>query len=364
MKTLNLLKEFSELPGPSGYETRISERLREIWQPLADELDLDRVGSLAALKNGHGKKPRSKIMLAAHMDEIGLMVTKIEANSDDRSGFLRVTSVGGVDRRQIYGQIVIVHGSASSKRDLVGVIGSLPGRMLPSKRRNKTYRYDDLVVDVGLSGAELKEYVSVGDFVSFQQPLRKLLNKRVTGKAFDNRVSIVVVTKSLEILSRRDHEWDIVAVATAQEETALLGAYTSAFTHEPDIAIAVDVTFAKGPGVTESTAYGLGDGPTIGIGPNTHPGLHQALRDCADKLEMKVHVEPHARMSGTDAMGLQIARKGIPTGMVSVPIRYMHSSIETVSLIDLKRAARLIAEFIAELDGGFLAEMSRKLMEK
>jgi len=363
MKTYDLLKELSELPGPSGFETQVSDFIQETWQSLADEITVDRVGSLVALKRGEGPEPRSKIMLAAHMDEIGLMVTKIESFPDTGSGFLRVSGLGGIDSRQLYGQRVIVHGSIGESSDIPGVVGSLPPSMLPKSGNGRSTGLQDLVVDLGLSIDAIKKFVSVGDSISIRQPLRKLLNKRVAGKAFDNRVSVVVLTKCLEMIAKRSHSWDVLAVATAQEETVLLGAYTSAFRLEPNAAIAIDVTFAKGPGATEELTYKLGGGPTNGIGPNVHPGMFDALNDAADRIEMDVHVEPHSRMSGTDAIGIQMARQGIPTGLVSIPIRYMHMSSEVVSLVDIKRTARWITEFIVGLDDSLLASLDKRLLE-
>jgi endoglucanase len=343
MKTYDLLKELSELPGPSGFETKVSEFIQKTWNPLADDITVDQVGSLVALKRGDGPGPRSKIMLAAHMDEIGLMVTKIESFPDTGSGFLRVSGLGGIDPRQLYGQRVTVHCSKGESE--------------------RSTALQDLVVDLGLSINEIQKIISIGDSISIKQPMRKLLHKRVTGKALDNRVSVVVLTKCLEMLAKRNHSWDVLAVATAQEETALLGAYTSAFKLEPDAAIAIDVTFAKGPGATEKLTYNLGGGPTNGIGPNVHPGIFDALNDAADRIEMDVHVEPHSRMSGTDAIGIQMARQGIPTGVVSIPIRYMHMSSEVVSLVDIKRAARWITEFTIGLDDSFLASLEKRLLE-
>jgi endoglucanase len=363
MKTYDLLKELSELPGPSGFETKVSEFIQKTWNPLADDITVDQVGSLVAIKRGDGPDPRSKIMLAAHMDEIGLMVTKIESFPDTGSGFLRVSGLGGIDPRQLYGQRVTVHCSKGETSDIPGVIGSLPPSMLPKAGSERSTALQDLVVDLGLSINEIQKIVSIGDSISIKQPMRKLLHKRVTGKALDNRVSVVVLTKCLEMLAKRNHSWDVLAVATAQEETALLGAYTSAFKLEPDAAIAIDVTFAKGPGATEELTFNLGGGPTNGIGPNVHPGIFDALNDAADRIEMDVHVEPHSRMSGTDAIGIQMARQGIPTGVVSIPIRYMHMSSEVVSLIDIKRAARWITEFIVGLDDSFLASLEKRLLE-
>lgn len=362
MNLYKILKIITETAGPSGFEYRVSDQVRQLWEPLVDEIAVDRLGSLRAIKKGDGKEPRRSVLLAAHMDEIGLMVTNIEPNPANGYGFIRVTNVGGVDHRQILGQKVTIHGSKGEKNDLPGVIGILPDRMLADDDSNRTSELANFIVDPGLSYDEIVERISIGDFVSFRRSLRRLLNKRVTGKALDNRVSLAAVTKCLGLLRHRSHRWDVIAVATAQEETAMLGAYTSAFQFGPDLAIAVDVTFAKGPGITEDSTFNLGGGPAIGIGPNVHPGVYKALKNTANRIEMDVHVEPHSRMSGTDAIGLQMARQGIPTGLVSIPIRYMHTATEAVSLSDIKRASRLITELIADLDDAFLSELEDELM--
>ncbi|MCA9962544.1 MAG: hypothetical protein KC443_26100, partial [Anaerolineales bacterium] len=280
--------------------------------------------------------------------------------SHQGNGFLRVTNVGGVDVRHLYGQTVVVHG----KRALPGVLGSLPPHMLPPDRQDRPFGYEELVVDVGLSLAEVETAVSVGDFISFRQPLRKLQGKQVTGKALDNRASLTAVTLCLEYLQKRAHTWDVIAVATCQEETRLLGAYASAHSQRPDTAVAIDVTFGKGPGANGENVFDLGDGPVLDIGPNVHPGMFNALKDAAKALEMKVHVGTHNRASGTDAFGLQIARDGIPTGLVSIPLRYMHTMVEVVDLTDLERSGRLLGEFIARLDDKFLQTLSDGMMEK
>ena len=363
MDVFELLKELTETPAPSGYEARVAEIIRNMWEPFVDSTSLDRVGSLIAVRDGQSASPRPRILLAAHMDEIGLMVKQIVslADSESSSGFLRVTRVGGVDVRHLFGQTVVVHSSAGS--ELIGIVGSLPVWMLPDSQRNKPFGFDELIVDVGLPYSELKNLVSVGDFISFRQPFRKLLNKRATGKALDNRASVAAVTICLDHLSRRQHDWDVVAVATAQEETALLGAFTSAFAHMPDAAVAIDVTFGKGPGANEVLTYELDEGPTLGMGPNVHPGLYLGLKEAAKSLEMKVHVEPHSRASGTDAFGLQIAREGIPTGLISIPLRYMHTMVETLALADVERVGRLLAEFIARLNAQTLDQITRDMMD-
>jgi endoglucanase len=358
------LQRLTETAGPSGLETAIADAVEDTWTPYVDSFERDRIGNLIAVKQGEEgvekETRRPRLLLAAHMDEIALMVKKIVPSTEEEGyGFLRVTNVGGVDVRHLYGQRVVVHG----ERELPGIIGALPVRMLPDERQGKAYNYDELLVDVGLSLAELREQVSVGDFVTFHQPLLELANGRVAGKALDNRVSVAAVAVCLEYLSGRRHAWDVVAVATAQEETRLLGAFTSAYAQQPDAAIAIDVTFGKGPGAKDGTVFELGEGPTLGLGANVHPGIFKALKEAADALEMKVHTDPHARGSGTDAFGLQIAREGIPTGLVGIPLRYMHTMVETVALDDIRRTGRLLGEFVARLEADFLEQIATKMME-
>jgi endoglucanase len=268
--------------------------------------------------------------------------------------------VGGVDIRHLYGQAVVIHG----RYDLPGVLASLPSRMLPPQRRNKPYGFEDLVVDPGLNLEILKELVEIGDFISFQQPLRKLMGKNVTGKALDNRASVAAVTICLELLQGRKHEWDVVAVATAQEETRLLGAYTGTFSQAPDAAIAIDVTFAKGAGLNDQTHPELNSGPVLDIGPNIHPGIHKALKEAAEAIELSVSVETHSRGSGTDAFGIQVARSGVPTGLIAIPLRYMHTMVETINTKDVERTGRLLAEFIAQLDSQFLTDIALQMMDE
>ena len=204
--------------------------------------------------------------------------------------------------------------------------------------------------------------VSVGDFISFRQPLRKLMGKRVAGKALDNRASVTAVTVALDYLNGRHHDWDVIAVATVQEETRLLGAFTSAFSQMPDAAIAIDVTFGKGPGASDVNTFELGSGPSLDLGPNVHTGMFNALKDAAGALEMKTTVGTHTRGSGTDAFGLQVAREGIPTGLISIPLRYMHTMVESVDLTDVERCGRLMGELAARLDDGFLEKLAAEMM--
>jgi endoglucanase len=357
MDSIKLLRKLTETPGPSGFEARIAGTVRELWQPLADTVTIDRVGSVIATKSGRGVKPRPRLLLAAHLDEIGLIVKKII--NHDGYGFLQLSELGGVDVRHLVGQTAVVHG----QRDLVGVIGALPIHMIPEERQRKAFGFQDLVVDVGLPQEDVAKLISVGDAITFRQPLRKLQKRIVTGKALDNRASVAAVTLCLENLQERFFAWDVIAVATAQEETRLLGAYTAAFREQPDAAIAIDVTFAKGAGLSDSTVT-LGGGPCIQTSPSVHPGMKKALQDAAEAIEMKVETTASAYPGGTDAFGLQIARAGVPTALVSIPLRYMHTMVETVDADDVTRVGRLLAEFITGLDDKFLDKLAQEMMEE
>jgi endoglucanase len=358
--TFDLLKELTESPGPSGYEVAIAAAVEAQWRPLVDDLTVDRVGSVVGVKRATAPSqaagPRFRVLLAAHLDEIGLMVADIKDHNG--YGFIRVSATGGVDRRHLLGQLVTVHG----RRDLPAVIGALPDSMLPEKKRDKAYSFEDLAVDTGLPAADLRGLVSIGDIVTFHQPLRSLGNGKASGKSLDNRASITAITLALRHLQTRSHRWDVVAVATSQEETTYLGGYTAGYAQRPDVAIAIDVTHAKGPGTNDGDRFELGGSPVIEIGPNVHPGVTDALRSAAEALELTPQVSTHTAGSGTDAYPLQVAREGIPTGLLSIPLRYMHTMVETADLADIERTGRVLAEFIARLDDDFVQGLRDGLM--
>ncbi len=356
MDTFKTLKTLTETPGPSGNETAVGEVIQQLWEPLTDTIQADRMGSVVATKFGNGPEPRRKLLLAAHLDEIALMVSQVISHND--YGFLRVTSLGGIDRRHLYGQQVIVHG----KRDLIGVVGAMPMALVSPERRTKPYDYEELVVDVGLPIEELVALVSIGDFITFRQPLRKLMGKRIAGKSVDNRASVTAVTHCLEALQSCDHSWDVLAAATSQEETRLMGAYTSGYSHQPDAAIAVDVTWASGGGLSGGDVFDLGSGPILDIGPNVHVGMFEALNEAASALEMKVSIGTHNRVSGTDANALQVVRMGLPTAVISIPMRNMHTMVESLDLKDIERVGRLLTEFIVRLDDSFLQKLTDGMM--
>ena len=340
MQVIPLLKQLSEAQGITGHEGPVRELVRQTWQPFVDEMRVDALGNLIALKRGVAPEPRRKLMLAAHMDEIGLIVTGIE------KGFLRIARIGGTDRRVLLGLEVIVHG----KRDLPGVVATRPPHVLPEAERKKVVPWDKLFVDVGLPPQEVEQLVAVGNLISIRSELVELQNGRVAGKALDDRACVAVITLALEQLAGMRHVWDVLAVATVQEEVGLKGATTAAYGIAPDLGVALDVTFAKHPGVPEVDSFPLGEGPSIGVGPNFHPGLVERLKKVAETHEIPYQIEALPGRVGTDSWAIQVTREGVPTALVSVPLRYMHQPVEVVETQDIERAARLLAAFIAGLE--------------
>ena len=336
--SFSLLKTLSETPGVSGQEDRIRARVSDYLAPLVDELHTDTLGNLTGLKRGRDSSGK-RVMLAAHMDEIGLIVTRLE------KGFLRFAPVGGVDLGALPAQEVTVHG----RSDLPGLIASRPPHVLSMQEREKPFAQADLFIDVGLAPDRLAELVTVGDFISVRRSADRLGNGQATGKALDNRVSIVVLLQALRILQGRSHAWDIFAVVTVQEEIGLRGAKTAAFHVAPDVGIALDVAYAEQPGASAEESVPMGTGPAIGLGPNMHPILRKLFVDTAERGEMPYTIEVLPGNSGTDAWAMQVSQAGIPTALISVPIRNMHTPAETVVLKDIDRSARLLAETICEL---------------
>ena len=345
---LALLKTLCATPGLSGHEAPIRKVLEKTWQPITDELSVSRLGSLHGLKSGTAPEPRPAILIAAHMDAIGLMVTGIV------NGLLRVTEVGGLDARVLPGQLVSVHG----RQDLPGVIVQPPAHLLPAEAQEGPVPLKYLLVDTGLRPRQVNQQVRIGDMISFAQEPIQLQGDTLAGRSLDNRASVAALTLCLEDLQTRNHAWDVWAVATTQEEETLGGARTSAFQLRPQIAVAVDVTWGESPGAPDHLTFPLDKGPTLGWGPNIHPGLHRSIKKTAEQIEVPFAVEVMPRHSGTDAFSIQVAAEGIPTMVVSIPLRYMHTPVEVVALKDIQRTARLLSEFITQLDIDYMNKLT------
>jgi tetrahedral aminopeptidase len=349
MDILPFLKSLLSTSGISSYEEPVRELIRERWSPLVDEMRVSKLGSLEALKRGAGEGKRPSIMIATHMDAIGMLVTRVV------DGFIYVTQVGGIDPRVVPGTPVKVFATGGAKvEELVGVIVMPSARLLPPSLGDGPIPLEHLVIDTGLLPKEVEKLVRVGDVVSYDTQPTELAGGVISGHTLDNRASVAALTVTLEELQGKKHLWDVWAVATTQEEVGLKGAMTSAFGIRPDLAIAVDVTFAKGPGASDWQTQALGGGVPVAIGPNFHPFLSKELKELAEKLEIPASNDPNPRIPGTDGAATQMTAEGIPTILLSIPLRYMHTPVEMVSVKDIQRTGRLMAEFITRLEADYM----------
>ena len=340
--------EFLELltngHGVSGFEYTLSKAVIDAFTPLSDTVKVDRMGNVIAHKKGTGNGA-VKIMMAAHLDEIGFMVKYIEDN-----GFIRFTTIGGIDPRTTVGQEVWVHGEET----ILGVVGSKPPHLQDSKEQEEAIKLEDMIIDTGFSKDKLQEIVSIGDTITIKRNTTKLLNNKVAGKAMDDRAGVAALLEALKELQSINHYADIYMVATVQEEVSMTGAFTSTYHIQPDVGIAVDVGFGNTPELDKADSLEMGKGPGITIGGNVHPGLMKRLFDVGKKNGIPCQKDVAPGPTGTDARAMQITREGIPALVVSIPLRYMHTSVELLDLEDVHHTARLLAQFTNSLKEGEL----------
>lgn len=337
----DLLKRLCETPGVPSREEPIRRLVLDEIAPLVDTVRVDTMGNVIGQKRGTGGP---KVMLAAHMDEIGFLVKHI-----DDKGFLRIQPVGGFDARVLVAQRVYVHGHHGER--LLGALqpAAKPTHLLTPEERNKPTQIGDLFVDVGLTGDEAKTKIEVGDPVTLARTA-EIVGGNVTSKTLDNRLSVFVMLEALKILGA--HQCEIYAVATTQEEVGLRGAITAAYDIAPDIGVALDVTLAGDyPGGAEhEQVTRLGGGAAIKIMDGSllcHPKLVRHFRDIAEAhgIAHQLEVLP---AGGTDAGGIQRSRGGVPSFTLSIPTRYVHTVNETASITDIEAAIQLLAHFLEE----------------
>ncbi|NPV06336.1 MAG: M42 family metallopeptidase [Anaerolineae bacterium] len=352
MNTAEFLKALTEASGVSGYEHEVRGLVTAEFGLLCDEVSTDAMGSVWGIKRGSPGEHR--IMLAGHMDEIGLIVKAIDKD------VLRFTQVGGFDVRVLPGQPVWVHG----RQTMPGVIGMRPPHVMSAEERDKVLPMEDLFVDVGLTADQIGGQVRVGDLITLRRGYVELRNGFVASKAMDDRAGVAALHHCLQVLQGMRQRWDVYAVATVQEEVGLRGAMTSSYGVEPQAAIAVDVTFARTPDVPEMRTIEADKGPGIARGPNLHPVMYERLVETAKKHEIPYQCEAIPGRSGTDAWAIQVCREGVPTGLLGLPLRYMHTPVETLCLRDVERCGRLMAHFIADLDDAILDRFRPALPEE
>ena len=338
MDSRDFIKKLIEGSGVSGYEDNLANLVIEHFEPYADSVRTDALGNIIVFKKG--KKSSGKVMFAAHLDEIGLMVKKI-----DKNGYLHMSGIGGFDQRVLPCQEATVHG----KEDLFGVIGMLPPHITGGKQGD-SIKLEDLLIDVGYSQEELKDLVSVGDIITINRNMRNLQNNRITGKALDDRAGVVSLYEAIKNLHSQIHDVDVYFVITVQEEVGTRGAITSTYGINPDIGLAVDVGFGKTPELNSHDTIELSKGPSILVGANAHPNVFKALKETAKKNHINYQIEVAPGPTGTDAWPMQVSGSGVATGVLSIPLRYMHTSVETVDWQDIETTGQLMSHFVMYLN--------------
>jgi putative aminopeptidase FrvX len=342
----DVLRRLLTAAGPSGYEQAPAAVFRDACAEFA-EVTHDTVGSTVARVSGTGGGP--VLAIVGHIDEIGLIVHHI-----DDDGFLWFTSVGGWDPTILVGQRLEI---ATRNGPVTGVVGKKPIHLLNEEERRKAPELKHLHIDIGAKdGDDARSIVRVGDVAVIAGEPVELPNDRVISRSMDNRLGCFVAYEAARLVAEAGGApGDVCAVAVAQEEITFAGARTTAYSLEPDLAIAVDVTFATDAPDTNEKEVGrhrFGSGPVLQRGATLDPQLFELLHDAGEAEEIPFTVTASGRSTGTDADGIHTARGGVPSGVVSVPLRYMHSPVEMVQMDDVHNAARLLAAFAQRLEPG------------
>ncbi|NMA92303.1 MAG: M42 family metallopeptidase [Firmicutes bacterium] len=337
----DMLEILTGAVGVSGDEREPAEITAGYLEPYVTRLHRDSFGNVIGFKEGTGGPGAPSLLVAAHIDEIGAMVSRLE------KGFVRFSAVGGLDPRTLLGQAVEIHG----RRRCRGVIGATPPHLLTEKERKKELRIEDLFIDLGMDPEGVEAQIRVGDYISLVRPLLTMAGGNIaSGKALDNRAGVVaMIVCAAELVDIR-HFCRIYFVGTAQEEVGVRGAIVASYGLSPDLAVAIDVTHGLSPGVAEEDGFGLGEGPVVGVGPNFHPRLVERVRTVAREYCLPYQVEPVPGPASTDSRAIQVSREGIPGILLSIPLRYMHSTVETLNLDDVLLTGRLLAGFARSID--------------
>ncbi|MCA9797007.1 MAG: M42 family metallopeptidase [Candidatus Eremiobacteraeota bacterium] len=336
-KSIEYLQSLVECHGGPGYEQDVQQLFRQRIKACCQRLDTDRLGSVVAVRNPKGS-PR--ILLDAHADEIAFVVKHI-----DEQGFLHLAASGGWDAEVVVGQRVLVHGIEGPRP---GVIGKKAIHLMDEAERSKKSQLDKLWVDLGArDGEQARQWVEIGDSVTMHAPFTRLLNNFATAKSFDNRAGLFVVSETLRGIKKTKAA--VHGVSAVQEEIGLRGAVACAYLVEPDIAVAIDVTHANDQPDGDPRKVGdikLGKGPVIVRGPNVCPTIFERLVKVAKKGKIPHQIAASGRGTGTDANVIQLSRGGVSTGLIGLPLRYMHNPCELLSLEDLESAVRLLVAFV------------------
>jgi len=344
-ESLSFFKELLSAPSPSGYEQPAQQVVRNYVRPFADEVKTDVHGNVIAAVNPGGK-PR--VMLAGHCDQIGMMVRYV-----NDEGYIYFAAIGGIDTAVLSGLRVLIH---TAKGPIRGVIGRAAIHVLPNEDRSKLPQIEKLWIDIGARNKKAAEkLVAVGDPITFDVPICNLQQDLLVSPGVDDKVGGFVCMEALRLLAGKKLDCAVFAVATVQEEVGLRGAITSAYSVNPDVGIAVDVTHTTDYPGTEKASLGevaLGKGPVLDRGCNINPALWRLLVETAEQAKISVQMLAAPRGTGTDANAMQLSRGGVATALIGIPNRYMHTPSEVISLGDAVKAARLIAATVKKINSG------------
>lgn len=326
--------DLCSVSGPSGFEAPARELAAELLKPYVDEISVDYMGNLIAVRRC-GLPNSKKLLLDAHIDEIGLIVTGYE------KGFLRFASLGGVDPRMLPAREVRV----LAPEAIYGVIDTMPPHVLSASEMDKSLSADKLFIDVGMSEETVKEKIPLGTPVVFAAKAEPFGETKICGKALDDRSCVAIIIKALEKLQNKELPVDIYVLFSSQEEVGLRGAKAGAFAINPDLAIAIDVTHAHTPDAKKHETLEMGGGAAIGVGPNMNQNITDALIRIAKDKEIPYQIEVAPGRSGTDAWEIQVSREGVSTALLSLPVKYMHSPVEMMDIEDANAIVQLVTEF-------------------
>jgi len=343
-KDLEFLSELVEAPSPSGFEQPAAKVFRDRLTPVADEVETNVMGSAHALLKG--KKNGVSVMLAGHIDEIGMMVNYITPE-----GFIAFAAIGGVDAAILPGMRVRLH---TSDGTLLGVMGRKPIHLIEDDERKNVTKIEKLFIDLGLSCDEVKKRVRIGDPITFDVGLETFGDDMAVSRAFDDKMGAWIAARVLEEVKKAGGApGDLIAAATVQEEIGMRGGVTSAYGVNPVVGIAVEVGHATDYPDIDKRKHGeadCGKGPIIGRGPNCNTALFDLLVKAADKAKVAYQIGAEPRGTGTDANAIQLSRGGKAAGLISIPLRYMHTPTEVLSLKDLDAAVKMLTQFVLDLD--------------
>jgi len=332
---INILKDFSSINAPSGCENAAAVKAAQLLSQYSDDVRTDKLGNvIACIKCG--KENPKKVLLDAHLDEIGMVVT------GQQDGFLRFACVGGIDPRMLPAREVVV----MTNNPVRGVVTCLPPHVQTASQMSQSVPVDKMFIDAGLIEQQAKDLIPIGTNIVFDDAFCRLANNIVSGKAMDDRACFTSIILTLELLKDVNLDFDLYVMGSTQEEVGTRGATAGVFPIAPDYAVAIDVTHAHTPDADSEKTLKFKGGPAVGYGPSMNRKMSKAFTELADENNIPNQIEVMEGHTGTNGWPIYVSREGVPTSVLSIPIKYMHSPCETMAICDLENTSALLAEFL------------------